>query len=413
MIKVKRFVKVIVTVCLLLSMTVLGAYASNTDWNFATNLENSSSKAGQPINYLVGYDENGNMIDESVSFAVAVALQSGDALVFAHLSAYNEAVAQYVWNSNGTEYVAEPVEALSSMNMIAFSVAGGAQDTSAMMLVSTYEGEKGALVYYGPSDDSFELYAVDVTCVELGAVGEYQVVRIDGASTSEIYYPATVLSDEGYCLGIVYDSSYMLSLATTEESFYGTADSGNGGGSGSGSGGRTNGSSTATKDNSTYIIIGVVVVLVIIVAVFSKKKKAAQSTPQPTPQPMPQPMPQAMPQPMPQQMPSTEPVIKPQAQMSHLYAIGGVMNGRLYPLTDEIHIGRDVSCAVRFPADAKGVSRIHCKLFWQNGTLMLMDMNSSYGTYVNSGKLSPMQPVPLKAGDVFYIAEKNNQFKIQ
>ncbi len=97
-----------------------------------------------------------------------------------------------------------------------------------------------------------------------------------------------------------------------------------------------------------------------------------------------------------------------------LIAIGGYMNGRIYPIGgNEITFGRDQSSTVRFPADAKGVSRRHCRLFWQNGILMLMDDGSSYGTYMQDGKMLPMKPVAVKSGDVFYIGEKKNCFKIQ
>lgn len=97
-----------------------------------------------------------------------------------------------------------------------------------------------------------------------------------------------------------------------------------------------------------------------------------------------------------------------------LIAVGGYMDGRKYPVGgSEITFGRDASATVCFPADAKGVSRQHCRIFWQNGTLMLMDTGSSYGTFTQAGKLQPMKPVPVKAGDVFYIGEKKNCFKIQ
>lgn len=97
-----------------------------------------------------------------------------------------------------------------------------------------------------------------------------------------------------------------------------------------------------------------------------------------------------------------------------LIAVGGYLNGRTYPVDgNEITFGRDASATVRFPADAKGVSRQHCRLFWQNGTLMLMDSGSSYGTYTQAGKLQPMHPVVVKSGDVFYIGEKKNCFKVE
>jgi len=102
------------------------------------------------------------------------------------------------------------------------------------------------------------------------------------------------------------------------------------------------------------------------------------------------------------------------SQGVRLIAVGGYMDGRIYPVGgQEITFGRDASATVCFPANARGVSRQHCKIFWQNGTLMLMDSGSSYGTFTQAGKLQPMKPVPVKAGDVFYIGDKKNCFKIQ
>lgn len=90
------------------------------------------------------------------------------------------------------------------------------------------------------------------------------------------------------------------------------------------------------------------------------------------------------------------------------------MNGRVYPIEQsEITIGRDASMVIRFPADTRGVSRIHAKLYWQGSQLMLMDCNSTSGTFLKrQGKLAPMAPVAVQSGDVFYIGEKANCFEI-
>lgn len=98
----------------------------------------------------------------------------------------------------------------------------------------------------------------------------------------------------------------------------------------------------------------------------------------------------------------------------YITGIGGIMDGRNFEFGQhEILIGREASSSIRYPGDINGISRSHCKLFWQNGNLMLMDLNSSYGTYTVSGKITPMYPVPMRNGDVFYLAEKKNCFRVQ
>lgn len=93
---------------------------------------------------------------------------------------------------------------------------------------------------------------------------------------------------------------------------------------------------------------------------------------------------------------------------------GGYLNGRVYPIPAEgITIGREPDNSIRYPAHTPGISRHHAKLFWQNNQLLLLDVGSSNGTYLNQlGRISSMRPVPLNNGDVFYLGEKMNGFEI-
>lgn len=95
--------------------------------------------------------------------------------------------------------------------------------------------------------------------------------------------------------------------------------------------------------------------------------------------------------------------------------IGGIMAGRTFS-TDgpEMTFGRDPSAVVSFPADTKGVSREHCRLFRDNGRLILTDSGSSYGTYVRGrGRMASDIQAEMKKGDVFYLGEEKNSFMIQ
>lgn len=97
-----------------------------------------------------------------------------------------------------------------------------------------------------------------------------------------------------------------------------------------------------------------------------------------------------------------------------LYCHGGYLNGRVYTIPPEgITIGREPDNSIRYPSQTPGISRHHIKLFWQHNRLMLVDLGSSNGTYLNqSGRIAVMQPVSLNAGDVFYLGEKLNRFEI-
>lgn len=97
-----------------------------------------------------------------------------------------------------------------------------------------------------------------------------------------------------------------------------------------------------------------------------------------------------------------------------LIGIGGVMDARTYHFDNsEITIGRDVKSNIRYPADTKGISRVHCKLFMFDGKLMLMDLGSTYGTSIDGyGKLTPHVPMPVTSGTMFCVGDQRNKFRI-
>ena len=50
------------------------------------------------------------------------------------------------------------------------------------------------------------------------------------------------------------------------------------------------------------------------------------------------------------------------------------------------------------------VSRVHCKILYQNGIYFIVDMGSSNGTYLNGKRVSATEPLPIKNGSRIRIA---------
>ena len=67
---------------------------------------------------------------------------------------------------------------------------------------------------------------------------------------------------------------------------------------------------------------------------------------------------------------------------------------------DNTIIGRRPDCNIRVLKSA--VSRQHCKLICENGHIVVTDLNSSNGTYVNQKKIQ--KPTTVSPGDVVSIA---------
>lgn len=103
-------------------------------------------------------------------------------------------------------------------------------------------------------------------------------------------------------------------------------------------------------------------------------------------------------------------------QGSTLYvtALSGPLRGQSYPVGAEgILFGCDPSCAIRLPAGTPGVSHQHCCIRWQQGVPVLVDLNSTYGTFMGDGrKLPPSYPAQLAAGSRFYLGDTNCLFQL-
>ena len=78
-----------------------------------------------------------------------------------------------------------------------------------------------------------------------------------------------------------------------------------------------------------------------------------------------------------------------------------------FPLTKEVIIGRLDPATATFPdidltADGgleKGVSRRHAKITRKEAKVIIEDLGSINGTFVNNKRLTPYLPHPLKSGD--------------
>jgi pSer/pThr/pTyr-binding forkhead associated (FHA) protein len=53
----------------------------------------------------------------------------------------------------------------------------------------------------------------------------------------------------------------------------------------------------------------------------------------------------------------------------------------------------------RYGAHEKGVSRLHCHLRYEGDSLMVVDLGSANGTFLNGTRLTPEKPMPLSEND--------------
>lgn len=106
---------------------------------------------------------------------------------------------------------------------------------------------------------------------------------------------------------------------------------------------------------------------------------------------------------------------KPKSGLPVLYGLAGEYKGKAVPFDGKpIVIGRDPSAAhLVFPQHYTSVSSRHCQIIFDEGRLLLEDLESKNGTVCNGKRLQPGKPVELKAGDRFHLGDPANAFEVR
>jgi hypothetical protein len=105
-----------------------------------------------------------------------------------------------------------------------------------------------------------------------------------------------------------------------------------------------------------------------------------------------------------------EPYAIPAGAQVRLVVLRGLKRNVEYPVYEgQNFIGRadekpvDIDLEDQEPPDRVWSSRQHALITYENGSLMIEDLNSSNGTFLNRNKIYPAQPQPLKPNDVIQI----------
>lgn len=87
-----------------------------------------------------------------------------------------------------------------------------------------------------------------------------------------------------------------------------------------------------------------------------------------------------------------------------LECVKGSYAGRKMPVRQELYLGVDASkCSIVYPQGSPGISRVHLRIWPDNGRLMVMDMGSTYGTWLGGKKMTPGLVYPLSPGIYMYL----------
>jgi S1-C subfamily serine protease len=105
---------------------------------------------------------------------------------------------------------------------------------------------------------------------------------------------------------------------------------------------------------------------------------------------------------------------KQQAGMQKLqiFGVAGIYAGKKIDITGTVIFGRGNNCNITFPPETQGVSAIHCELSVIDGSAVIIDKKSTYGTYINGKKIAPGTVNILRHGDKFEIGSNQNAFQL-
>lgn len=97
-----------------------------------------------------------------------------------------------------------------------------------------------------------------------------------------------------------------------------------------------------------------------------------------------------------------------------LLGLEGTCAGRVVsiPAGRPLRVGREQGAGV-LTLTSSSVSRTHCELFIQNGRMIVRDLGSSNGTWLNGKRLESNRDASVKPGDRLEIGSKKERFEVQ
>ena len=107
-------------------------------------------------------------------------------------------------------------------------------------------------------------------------------------------------------------------------------------------------------------------------------------------------------------------VVWRKARTGRLIGISGTYANRVVTLFDgqELRVGRETGKHM-LTLHGEGVSRVHCLLTLREGSIIVRDLGSSNGTWLNGKRLTSEQDTPISKGDVLAIGSPKERFEVQ
>lgn len=390
------------------------------------------------LGFAVSLDSSGETVDAEIA---VIARYADGTYVDVPAGLVSAKAASYQVLFNGNSYPMQYIGTADDIAIAKFTVDDPNNSLGAPGTGTASKDEQVSLVYYYPSGDTFAVGTAKIQITGYLDIGNgvvlYDFEQLESLK-SDFYFPMSAINTSGQVVAHVSQTDTGAALYT-----YGFDASGFSGGAAQpdtpaqpdhpaqpddpANPGRDpvhDDPAPASNRNSgvMYAVVGAAAVAAAgVIFFFARRKKNGPNTGGSAapadvfyPPTAPAGVPPTAPADIPPAVPSGQMPAAPKKVFPVVYGEGGEMDGRRYAITQPtLTIGREKSCNICYSANSPGISHQHCLLAMRNGVLMLIDNGSTYGTYLRgTGRLTPQQPVALKDGDVFYLGEKKNAFRL-
>lgn len=370
-----------------------GIFGSEIQAEAATN----SELLNTVIPIIIGYNESGEPV--GVSFGIPLYTEElGIILVSseAYMGTCSTYLMGFYTESGSTVEMITPLAASEEYKVVFFCLQADSAFTASFQAGSIGNVTTDTVLINVLLSDGGELYEASNYCA--GKEGNFYrlTYSLEGMLGGSLVFN----SEDSTVVGMVVaegDGTYFVDIETIGVLYQrainettGGQDAGGGstGGSGtggSGTGGQGAGGSTGGSGTGGvwgFIILGIVIVLGVLLYNYSKKGKEGGK--------------------------------KSEYALS-LMGISGIHAGAVFPLNELLIFGRDKNkCNLIFSGDTQGISGVHCQVNPVEDGVELMDLGSSYGTFLQNGtRLTPHTPYVLRKGDGFYLADRQYGYRVQ
>ena len=391
----------------ILMLTICNVHYSNAENKAIINATNSVVR-------ILVEDKNGNFY-QTTGFAIGEKGKSVNTFITQGSVIKDSKSIKIIVDYYGGSYVdASSITVLSNPDIALLSVSSPVDKWKPLLLTSAQKITKSTPVYqlgFSENEDKVrkdsKLKSSPSDVVITGAVVSKEKTSINNINYIQVendqkygYYGGPLLDEKGNVVGInAFNSQNSSSIAIHSDYLFDILDS------------KSIAYSKAQDNLMLYIAGGAVafIVLILIIVLVSSKKKQRPNPALDNDNSRTVAMFEQNPQPQPQQNMN----IQSSDNYPRVIGVSGYFTSKEFKISDMVTVGRDPKrTKITFPDKTKGVSAVHMEIRNVSGRIEIVDVGSTYGTFLNGRKLDKMVPYIASKGDSFYLGDKDNKFQV-